>query len=415
MILAYKEMTPILFTIIAGTLVCISGGMEIFTGLHNGYAVGTANYIRNFFLLFVTGAVFGKIYQDSLGAAVIADKLAKLFGDKRPLVPLFLASIILSYAGVSGFILIFAIYPIALELFKRANYNKCILPAAFACAAWSVAQLAPGTTQVHNIIPMTYLGTSPMAGALPGFTTAILMALAGYVYLVREAKKLTAQGIVFDSFNEIKRTGDVKEPPFWAAILPIIFVIISFNGFGLRVEISVTIANILAVALMWKQLSFKQWFVTINEGVKSSIVALVNTAVVVGFGAIVTKTPFYDGVLEWIKHADMNPYVFVVVVQTALSGILGTSSGAINLAYETLGPVFRSFAEQGYNIDYIHRLSVQGTGFIETLPHCGALIVAFSVCGMSHKQCYKYVFWSTVVFPGVIIYTVLLPMCMILG
>jgi H+/gluconate symporter-like permease len=350
-----------------------------------------------------------------LGAATIADKLAKLFGDKNPLLPLFLSSIILSYAGVSGFILIFAIYPIAIELFKRANYNKRILPAAFACAAWSVAQLAPGTTQVHNVIPMTYLGTPAMSGALPGFTTAILMSLAGYVYLVREAKKLAVAGIVFDSFDEIKSAGDVKEPPFWAAIIPIIFVIVSFNGFGMRVEIAVTIGNILAVALMWKQLSFRKWFVTVNEGVKSSIVALVNTAVVVGFGAVVIKTPFYDAVLEWIKHADMNPYVFVVVVQTALSGILGTSSGAINLAYETLAPVFLQFGEQGYNLEYIHRLSVQGTGFIETLPHCGALIVAFSVCGLSHKECYKYVFWSTVIFPGIIIYTVLLPMCMILG
>lgn len=417
MILAYKQITPIAFSIVASLVIILFSGLPVFDTLTGTFAAKTGSYVGQYLLLFVFSAILGRIYQETGAAKTIADGMAKIFGDNHPFIPIMIATIILSYAGISNFVSIYAIYPIALELCRRANINKNLIPGCFCCAAWAVAQVAPGSTQIHNIVPMKILGTGPMAGALPGFFTAGLMIALSLLYLNREVKKQAADGLVFDSMDELgaRANSDVQTPALWMALVPVVLTVVLFNGFKIDVTIAVAAGDLVSLILMWKYIQPPKWVDVFSKGAASSIDVLLNISLIIGFGGVVALTPFYSAIVDWVAHCDWHPYVLAPVASGLFAGVLGSSSSSIALSMETLGEVFKQFGAQGYSMDIIHRLTCQAAITLDSLPHCGALLATFSVCGLTHKQCYKQVLVTTVLIPLVCVFLVEVPLCMLLG
>ena len=418
MYLAYKQITPIAFSIVASVVVALFSGLPIFETVSGTFAVETGSYVGQYLLLFVFSAIMGRIYQETGAAKTVANGLAKVFGANHPFIPIMLATIILSYAGISNFVSIYAIYPIALELCHRANINKRLIPGCFCCAAWAVAQVAPGSTQIHNIVPMEYLGTGAMAGALPGFLTAALMAVLSILYLNRQVKKQTSQGIVFDSYDELGTYGqdeNAKTPPMWMALAPVVVTVVLFDILGINVTIAVAAGDLISLVLMYKYIKPKEWVQVFSEGAESSIGVLLDISLIIGFGAVVVLTPFYSTVIDWVANSNWNPYILAPAASAVFAGILGSSSSSIALTMETLGDILIEYGVQGYNMDFIHRLVCQAAITLDSLPHCGALLATFSVCKLTHKQSYGPVFVTTVVIPLIAVFLFEVPLCMILG
>lgn len=412
--LAYKGWNIIIYSALSTVIICLFCGINVWDGLKNSWAAGTGTYVATWLMLFAEGSIFGKIYQETGAATSIADFLAKIFGEKNPVIPILIASYLLTMSGISSFVLIFCVYPIAIQLFAKANISKRLLPAVFCYAVWTVATVSPGSAQAPNLIPMAALGTSAMAGAIPGFAFAIIVAVINSLYITYHAKKLTAAGIVFED-KDILVSGDHDNLPHVAlAVIPIAVIILSFNLFHLTAEAALFLGIVLSMVIFWKRLDVKHWISAWSEGAESSVMVLVNTAVIVGFGAVVLRTPVYDAALNWVSNTRINPYLLAAIAANVFSLILGSATSSINLTMQTLGNVFLEYGAQGYSVGFMHRILAQAAMGLDTLPHSGALLAVFNVCGTNHKEAYKYVCFCTVICPVAVSFLIQVPLCMLL-
>src|SRR5699024_6573835 len=91
----------------------------------------------------------------------VAIALTKVIGTKRAILGVVVSSAVLTYGGVSLFVVVFAVYPLALTLFKEANISRKLIPGTVALGAFTFTMTAlPGTPQIQNLIPMEYFETS---------------------------------------------------------------------------------------------------------------------------------------------------------------------------------------------------------------------------------------------------------------
>lgn len=414
MYLAYKGWNIVVYSVISAVIICLFSGINVWDGLKNSWATGTGNYVATWIMLFAEGSIFGKIYQDTGAATSIADFLGKIFGEKNPVLPILIASYLLTMSGISSFVLIFCVYPIAIQLFAKANISKRLLPAVFCYAVWTVATVSPGSAQAPNLIPMAALGTSSMAGAVPGFAFAIIVGVINSVYITHHAKKLAAAGIVFEGKNIVVSEDHSHLPNVVLAMLPIAVIILSFNLLKLSAEAALLLGIALSMVLFFKRLSVKEWINAWGEGAETSVKVLVNTAVIVSFGAVVLRTPVYDAALNWVSNTRINPYLLAAIAANVFSLILGSATSSINLTMQTLGNVFLDYGAQGYSVGFMHRVLSQAAMGLDTLPHSGALLAVFNVCGTNHKEAYKYVCFCTVICPVAVTFLIQVPLCMLL-
>lgn len=163
----------------------------------------TGNFIISFFPLFFLGAIFGKLMDDSGSAWSIAHwVIAKLGGDKA-ILAVALCCAVLTYGGVSLFVVAFAIYPIAAALFRDADIRKRLIPGALALDAFTFTMSAlSGKPAIQNAIPMPFFGTTAFAAAGLGIVAAAIMAGFGMAWLNRRAFFATATGEGYGQYDE---------------------------------------------------------------------------------------------------------------------------------------------------------------------------------------------------------------------
>ena len=291
-----------------------------------------------------------------------------------------LSAAILSYGGINSFVIIFAVYPIALKLFEEADLPTYLLPAIVCAGMWTFAMTGPFTPQIPNVVSMEYLGTPAYAGLVPGLAGAASMFIGIIVYMNRQGKKAKLRGEHFQWPEGVKRVDEKDDTPSGIiSLIPIAFVLLIFNLTKLDIIICLLLGILLALALFWKYLPKEEMLRMFNDAAVSSITIIMNTAAIVGVG------------------------------------ILGSASGGISLVYETLGDTFNQYAAQGYNLGFIHRLCADGCGGLDSVPWNGSIVSVFAVCHATHKQSYKYNFVSCLVIPLSCTMLIALPLCILLG
>lgn len=414
-VLAFKGVKPLAFSILVSVVVCILSGLPIIETLLGSYAVTTGEFVANYLILLASGAILGRIYQDTGAGAVIADRLSRIFGESRPFLTIMVTGAIMSYSGISGFVLIFAIYPVAIELLKKANISRHLLPAAFTGVCWCAANTAPGSPQLLNVVPSNALGTPTTAGWQCGIPTAIAMFVISYFYLKHVAKKYAEKGIGFE-INEEDRESiydrEKKRPSMLLAMIPILIVAVLYVGFGFRAETAVLLGDVAAFVLMYRFLELRKWVSAFSEGAHDSIEAVMGTAVLVGFGGVVTATPFYTAVIDFIVESDMNVYILAAVSTMLLAGMLASATGSASLVMETLGGVYLN---SGANLSLIHRIVSQMACTFDSLPHCGALVAVFTICKTDHQHAYKHLLMTSAIIPLLCVGAIDVPYALIFG
>ena len=120
--------------------VALLSGMAIFPQLANegdanflnSYMSGFSGFIASWFIMFLLGAIFGKLMEDSGAAESIAGWIIGKIGAKKAALAVVMACAVLTYGGVSLFVVAFSVYPMAVSLFKGANIPRRFIPAALA-------------------------------------------------------------------------------------------------------------------------------------------------------------------------------------------------------------------------------------------------------------------------------------------
>ena len=434
MYFAYRGITVLLLApLMAALAVLLSGEAAFLLPLYtNTFMASLGNYVIQFLPIFLLGSLFGRLMADSGAAVTLSNWIVDKLGAKHAMVTVVLATSLLTYGGVSLFVVAFAIFPIARNLFRQADIPKRLIPATIILGSLTFTMTAmPGTPAIQNAIPIPYFGTNVFAAPGLGIIASIIMLSGGLLWLsnrVRHAQRIN-EGYG-DHFDDPAPTANEKQAmlsqmPLSMALFPL-FLVIGVNAiftygifpstdFSALTErfptlnpakylglwsliISLVIACFALIIIRlkhWKDLKH-----TINQGVFGFMLPLFNTASEVGYGAVIASMAGFAIIRDAVLNVSDNPLISEAVAMNVLAGITGSSSGGMSIALQTLGADYLALANQaGISPELLHRVAVIAAGGLDSLPHCGAVITVLAICNLTHRQSYLNVAAVTLIFP----------------
>lgn len=410
-VLAYNGVGALPLSLLAGLVVILTNRMPVWESYSQFYMGGYVAFIKANFLLFAVAALYAHIMEISGAASAIAYKFIDWFGKKRVMLILYLAACVLTYGGVSVFVIMFALRPIQVVLCKEANLPLPVSLAATTAGTSAITlTTVPGTPSLTNLIPTRYLGTTLTAAPVMGIIATVIMGLANWWYCVYAEKKSREKGEGFQ-WNAIIKEENFKTsldrenlPAAAVSFIPLLIVVFINIGFRnmiadatLLVIIAMGISSILGLTIWYPRFKggYKALF---NNGLGGATAACAGPCGVVAFGALVSNSVSFAGIVSWITTFQMNPYITGPLATAIICGVTGSSSGGITIAMETFS---KWFLESGANPEIMHRLCAVAAGSLDTLPHAAGIFLSFAVMGLNHKNSYKHIFWTSVAVPAV--------------
>lgn len=400
MILAYLGWSIIWIAPIAAGVVALTGGLDLLDSYTNIYMGGFVSFAKNWFPVFMLGAIFGKLMEITHMANSVSIVIGKLLGDKRAILGVILSAAILTYGGVSLFVVVFAVYPLALSLYKKANIPRRLIPGAIALGAFTFTFSAlPGNPQIQNLIPIKYFNTTPTAAPIMGLITSAIMLIGGYFYLKYREKYLKNKGYCYDEPDKKHQMElDKNTPNFIFSILPLICVVVLLNIFKFNI-ITALLCGIGLIMIL--SLKYARNFISaINTGATGAGLAIINTSAAVGFGTVVKAVPGFQQLTTLLLGIKGNPLISEAVAVNLLAGATGSASGGMGIALEALGDKYKEIAvTQHIPLELFHRVATLSSGGLDALPHNGAVITLLALTGLTHKESYLDIFIVCVLIP----------------
>lgn len=422
--LTMRGINIVIAALISSVLVAITGGLNLETALTENYMTGFTDYFASWFLVFLLGAIFGKVMQETKSAESIAQWIKNTLGAKRAVFAVVAAAAIMTYGGVSLFVVGFAVYPIAVSLFRAANLPHRFIPAALVFGSISFTMTSPGSPEIQNIIPTEFFGTTPAAGGIIGVVCALLIMIFGGMWLGRMVKKAVQNGEAFSPpKNNSPQGGNEpsaadEQPGKWdhnlpnavIAVLPLVVVVALLNILSqfLNPTTSLLIALTTGIFLICTTMIrfLKEFWGPLASGTQNALVALANTCAVVGFGSVAAQVAAFDGLVNGLVHMPGPPLLGLAIGVTLVCGITGSASGGLGIALPILTPIYMA---QGLDPGAMHRVSALASGGIDSLPHNGYVVTTIRViCGESHKRAYFPVFNLSVAIPTIVMFLAVL-------
>ena len=414
--LVMKGVNIFIAAIASSLLVAITGGIPLFDALQTNYMGGFTGFFGGNFLIFMAGALMGQVYEKTNAAKAIAKLIINGLGKKAAVIAVPLAIGILTYGGIAGFVVCFAVFPIALEVYREADIPRRFIPAAIVFACCTFSGIGPGNPQVGNVVLQNAFGTSLMAGATVGFICTFVTLIVGLIMLTQMVKHAWARGEHFVAKPTDKFDDDAVCPNGWVALVPLALTQIAINvKIGGKALIPTAFGVILGAALAWimlrKYASSEDKIIDLaGNGIKNAVTAAANTSAVVGFGSVVKAAVGFPVLCKAIENIPGPPLVAVALATTIIAGICGSGSGGLGIAAPILKPIFVDGL--GIRIEVLHRMMLIASSGLDTMPHNGFVVTVINgVCGESHKDAYMPIFWMTVVTPliatavGIIFFT----------
>jgi H+/gluconate symporter-like permease len=440
--LSFRGWSVLVLAPVAALIVALSAREPLLANWTVTFMGSAAGFILQFFPLFLLGALFGKLMDDSGSVTAIADFMTEKLGPRRAILAVVLAGALVTYGGVSLFVAIFVLVPMGQALFRAADIPNRLMPAAVALGTMTFTMSAlPGTPAIQNAIPMPFFGTTPFAAPGLGIIATAVMLAFGLWWLGRAEKSARRAGEGFGA-TAIAAEATKEDPPFrerattasgfdpaeiahghhsaaapsiLVAALPLVVVIAVNLVVSLivlpRVDLSflnderwggasvasvsgvwsVLVALILAIATLitFNYRRLTELRKTIDAGATASVLPVVSVASLVGFGAVVAAMPAFAMVRDWVLGIGGGPLVSLALATNILSALTGSASGGLTIALDALGGTYLQLAaELGIDPALLHRVAVIGAGTLDSLPHNGAVVTLLAVCGTTHKESY---------------------------
>jgi H+/gluconate symporter-like permease len=442
--LAYRGWNVIALSVCCALVAAAFAAAPILATYTQVFMPATGAFIIDYFPLFLLGAIFGRLMDETGAAEALADGVIGAFGTGRAITAIVAACALLTYGGVSLFVVAFALYPVAKALFQRADIPKRLIPATIALGAFTFTMTAlPGTPAIQNAIPMPYFGTTSFAAPGLGIIAAIIMASFGLGWLTLQARRAKrqgerygedisslalgtdprnlAQGEGFD-LAEMSRPAEVSAPArpgYWLALAPILIVIAANYAFAVQIfprldtayladpaygatriealrgiwAVIIALSMAIGFLLITNRRRLTTPAASIGAGANAAVLPIFNTASLVGFGAVVASLPAFGMVQSMIEGIGGGPLVSLAISTNVLAGLTGSASGGLRIALDVLGETYLAAATaEGIAPAALHRVTTIATGGLDALPHNGAVITLLSICGLTHRQSYGDIF-----------------------
>jgi len=425
----------------AAILAAALAGQPLLAHWTQTFMESAARFVAQFFPIFLLGALFGKLMEDSGSVTSIAKYMTQRLGPQRAVLAVVLAGAIVTYGGVSLFVAFFVLAPMAHQLFRAAAIPRRLMPAAIALGTTTFTMSAlPGTPAIQNAIPMPFFGTTPFAAPGLGVIAAIVMFGFGMWWLARAEARARATG---EGYGEEVAQRDAAEdlvvrerattassfdppeaihgapsdvgPPIALAALPLIIVVavnllmslfvlprmdasflaqeqwgstsLAAVGGVWAVVTALFAAIVVLIAINFRRLTALRD--SMDAGANASVLPVLSVASLVGFGSVVAALPAFAAVRDWVLGIEGGPLVSLAVATNVLASLTGSASGGLTIALDALGATYLKIAhEQGIDPGLMHRVAVIGAGTLDSLPHNGAVVTLLAVCNSTHRESY---------------------------
>ena len=367
------------------------------------YMTGFAGFLRDWFIVFLLGAMFGKVMEDSGAADSVAHWVVQKLGMKHAALAVILACAILTYGGVSVFVVAFSVFPMALSLFKEANLPRRFIPAALAFGSVTFTMTSAGSVEIQNFLPSGYLGTNHFAGWQVSLIVALFMASFGIFWFEKMMARAKANGEAFDV-----REGDPEEKNYdvlpnpmlgfvpLAVVLGTSFYFSVILDYGKSALVVALLGGLLSGILIYRK-HFNNLGAALSVATLGALIAISNTCAVVGFGSIAKLTPAFQVALDYMTHLPGNELIGAAVAVSVIAALTGSASGGQAIALPLLAP---HYLDQGVDPEALHRVVAISSGGLDSLPHNGYVVTTIrAICGETHQSAYLPVAALTVVIP----------------
>ena len=413
-----------------------------------------AQFVAQFFPIFLLGALFGKLMDDSGSVRAIAHFMSGKLGQRRAILAVVLAGALVTYGGVSLFVAFFVLAPMARELFRAANIPHRLMPAAIALGTSTFTMSAmPGTPAIQNTIPMPFFGTTPFAAPGLGIIAAAIMFAFGLWWLRRAEASAHKSGEGYgedaefvagvasdDQFIRERATSSHEfDPaeighgkrsdvptPIGIAIIPLVvvmgvnllmsLVILPRLDFAFLAEerwggtslagvagvwsVAVALAVATATVVLLNRVRLTDLRASMDAGANASVLPIFSVASLVGFGAVVAALPAFALVRDWVLAISGGPLVSLAIATNVLAAMTGSASGGLTIALDALGDIYLQIAQTTHiEPALMHRIAVIGSGTLDSLPHNGAVVTLLAVCGSTHRKSYFDMVMANIVGP----------------
>jgi H+/gluconate symporter-like permease len=449
--LAFRSWSVLLLAPAGALVAALFAGEPLLAHRTQTFMGGTARFLAQFFPIFLLGALFGKLMDDSGSVTAIADYMMLRLGQQRAILAVVLAGALVTYGGVSLFVAFFVLAPMAQALFRAAAIPRRLMPAAIALGTSTFTMSAlPGTPAIQNAIPMPFFGTTPFAAPGLGIIASAVMLSFGLWWLGRaEARRAGEQfgdgapaGIEKIADDQVlrERATTAREfdpaelehgvhgataPPVTLAVLPLLVVVgvnllmslvvlprldlsylsdevwgaTSLSAVGGVWAVITALAAAIVMVIVVNRTRLPALRETMDAGANASVLPALSVASLVGFGAVVAAMPAFAVVRDWVLGIGGGPLVSLVAATNVLTALTGSASGGLTIALDALGDTYLALAkERGIDPSLLHRVAVIGSGTLDSLPHNGAVVTLLAVCGTTHRE--SYMDWSALSAPS---------------
>ena len=430
--MAYRGFSVILFAPVAALLAVVFTQPALVLPYYSGVFMDRlASFVKLYFPMFLLGATFGKLIELSGFAHSIVRAILAVLGPNRAILSVVLVCAVLTYGGVSLFVVVFAVYPFAAELYRKAAIPKRLLPATIALGAFTFTMDAlPGSPQVQNLIPTAFFQTDAWAGPRMGIIGSLFIFVLGVAYLEwrRRVARRSGEGYGEGHQNEPAEPEHDSSPSPALAIVPLVLVggVNLILGSWIRdaysgrlawttqvpnapaVEVAKVAAvwsvegALLAAILFTAPFALRRSGRRIQEGITTAvggaILAAMNVASEYGFGAVIAILPGFHAIQSALSGSIRDPLLSVAVTTNALAAVTGSSSGGLSIALAAMGESYLQAARAaGIPAEALHRVATMASGGMDTLPHNGAIITLLAITGLTHRQSYRDIFAMTAI------------------
>lgn len=391
--LSMKKWNVALVSIIASLLLMLFNSVDPAIGFSGAFSKGLGAFASKWWLMFALGATFGKVMQDNGTSAKIATMLISRLRCNA-IFAVLLISLIMSYGGISTFVIAFTVYPIASELFQKAEIDTSLMPAAMIfCPTTLAMTMLPGTPSVQNIIPTTYLNTDIYAAPLLGLFASAVTFLLGYIYLKRvshikkEVSNMKSSQVQF----HIK---DIL------CLLPCVLLwVIAFVLIKLKtdsqtaVEVALVFGIISAIVIGDKKTDTLN---SLNEGIQNGLKTLIVTSLIMGYGSLVISMESFSWITDRLYSIFDNEIIASIFAVNIIAALTGSSTTSLQM-------LFNAFSERlttsSLPASAVHRIIAIASGGMDSMPYATGVVVANDLAHTEQAKTYKHIFITCALIP----------------
>ena len=381
-IAALKGWNVLITSVVTAVIIAVTNGMGIadaMLGAKSSYVTGLASFVQKNLLIFVGAAILGEYIDKSGAAKSIAQAIVGKVGTKSPyLVLLAIAAVgaILTYAGISMFVAMFALIPLARPIFKECN-----IPWHLFCAAWSLAAcsftmaMIPGVPAIAWINAANGCGVSMTAAPILGIVGSIIAIVVSCIYIKFALKRAQAKGETYEITAADSEAAEQKETPsLFMSLLPLILLIV------------IIIAVVVSMIVFNKYIPSQRD--TMGNGAKNALGPALFTSAAVGVGTVAAASVGFTVIYEAIFNMPGGTYVSAATMAAVLGGVMGSGSGAVGIIAQNF---LEPYLATGCDPAALAKIIATAATIGGALPNSGAMFGMLAAMGLNHGNSYKHI------------------------